>query len=107
MKLIAQALSDDQRRAVAEYQRAVGARAQQRIRTTYPPPASNSPNTGAGATVSACVQCHGPAGVGVGERFPPLAGQSATYIENQLRARTARLRPMGLMAGVASSRKPI
>lgn len=33
-----------------------------------------------------CTLCHGPAGVGVGESFPPLAGQSAEYIEAQLRA---------------------
>jgi len=33
-----------------------------------------------------CTLCHGPAGVGVGTAFPPLAGQSALYIENQLNA---------------------
>ena len=33
-----------------------------------------------------CTLCHGPAGVGVGDAFPPLAGQSAEYIEAQLRA---------------------
>lgn len=33
-----------------------------------------------------CTLCHGPAGVGVGNAFPPLAGQSALYIENQLNA---------------------
>lgn len=32
----------------------------------------------------ACQQCHGPGGVGVGDHFPPLAGQSAVYIANQL-----------------------
>lgn len=36
--------------------------------------------------VPACAQCHAPGGVGVGANFPPLAGQSATYIENQLQA---------------------
>ena len=36
--------------------------------------------------VPACVQCHGPAGVGVGAHFPPLAGQPAAYIEAQLKA---------------------
>lgn len=34
----------------------------------------------------ACEQCHGPGGIGVGEHFPPLAGQPAMYIENQLKA---------------------
>ena len=33
-----------------------------------------------------CTLCHGPGGVGVGESFPPLAGQSAIYLEAQLRA---------------------
>lgn len=33
-----------------------------------------------------CTLCHGPSGVGVGTAFPPLAGQSALYIENQLHA---------------------
>lgn len=36
--------------------------------------------------VPACVACHGPGGVGVGEHFPPLAGQPAMYIEAQLKA---------------------
>lgn len=33
-----------------------------------------------------CTLCHGPSGVGVGSVFPPLAGQSAEYIEAQLKA---------------------
>lgn len=33
-----------------------------------------------------CVACHGPGGVGVGEAFPPLAGQSTQYISAQLNA---------------------
>jgi len=33
-----------------------------------------------------CTLCHGPDGVGVGDSFPPLAGQSALYLENQLKA---------------------
>lgn len=36
--------------------------------------------------VPGCVQCHGPAGVGVGAHFPPLAGQPAAYLDAQLRA---------------------
>lgn len=31
-----------------------------------------------------CVSCHGPGGVGVGKTFPPLAGQPAAYLANQL-----------------------
>jgi cytochrome c553 len=51
-----------------------------------------------------CAQCHGPGGVGVGEHFPPLAGQSAVYIGNQLHAwqkGTRRNDPLQLMQTVA------
>ena len=43
----------------------------------------------------ACVQCHGPGGIGVGTAFPPLAGQPAGYIENQLHAFKNGTRPPG------------
>lgn len=33
-----------------------------------------------------CIACHGPSGVGVGESFPRLAGQSSIYIVNQITA---------------------
>jgi cytochrome c553 len=53
----------------------------------------------------ACNQCHGPAGRGVGSDFPALAGQSATYLANQLTAWKTGARPpgpLGLMAVVAN-----
>jgi cytochrome c553 len=53
----------------------------------------------------ACIQCHGPGGAGVGAAFPPLAGQSAAYIEAQLHAFKKHTRPggpMNLMGVVAS-----
>lgn len=34
--------------------------------------------------IPGCVQCHGPGGGGVGEQFPPLAGQPAAYLAAQL-----------------------
>lgn len=52
----------------------------------------------------ACEQCHGPGGRGVGPDFPALAGQSASYLANQLAAWKTGARPpgpMGLMAVVA------
>ena len=52
-----------------------------------------------------CVQCHGASGVGVGNVFPALAGQSALYIENQLRGWQQGTRapgPLGLMKVVAA-----
>ena len=83
-----------------------------------PAPASASPavpvSVSVGATLAtrgrwddqlpACEQCHGPGGRGVGSDFPALAGQSATYLSNQLTAWKAGARPpgpMGLMAVVA------
>jgi cytochrome c553 len=53
----------------------------------------------------ACQQCHGPGGVGVGEHFPPLAGQSSMYLSNELRAwqqGSRRNDPLQLMQTVAS-----
>ncbi len=52
----------------------------------------------------ACVQCHGPGGVGVGELFPAIAGQSSDYIAAQLHAFKNNTRtggPMNLMGAVA------
>jgi cytochrome c553 len=52
-----------------------------------------------------CVLCHGKRGVGVGDDFPPLAGQSAVYIANQLEAWKTGTRPpgpMGLMPRIAA-----
>lgn len=51
-----------------------------------------------------CAQCHGPGGVGVGDHFPPLIGQSAVYLGNQLHAwqkGTRRNDPLQLMQAVA------
>jgi cytochrome c553 len=53
----------------------------------------------------ACVQCHGPGGIGVGATFPPLAGQPASYIASQLhnwKSGTRPPGPMALMPAVAS-----
>jgi cytochrome c553 len=52
-----------------------------------------------------CGQCHGPAGQGVGQSFPRLAGQSAEYIASQLKAWKDGKRtndPLHLMTGVAT-----
>lgn len=54
--------------------------------------------------IPACNQCHGPNGQGVGESFPPLAGQHASYLKAQLNAwrnGTRRNDPNDLMKGVA------
>jgi len=53
-----------------------------------------------------CVACHGPGGIGVGESFPPLAGQSAQYLRAQLEAwrqGTRKNDPNDLMGHIARS----
>ncbi|MBF8720319.1 c-type cytochrome [Pseudomonas guariconensis] len=56
--------------------------------------------------IPGCVQCHGPGGGGVGEHFPPLAGQPASYLVAQLNAWRDGSRsndPNQLMVGVAKA----
>lgn len=56
-----------------------------------------------------CVMCHGPGGVGVGTAFPPLAGQSASYLVGQLNAwrdGTRHNDPNDLMGHIAKSLTP-
>ncbi|MBC3468788.1 c-type cytochrome [Pseudomonas sp. RW10S2] len=56
--------------------------------------------------IPGCVQCHGPGGAGVGEHFPPLAGQPAAYLVAQLNAwrdGSRRNDPNQLMVGVAKA----
>jgi cytochrome c553 len=56
-------------------------------------------------TLPACEQCHGPGGVGVGDHFPPLVGQSSVYISNELHAWQQGSRhndPLQLMQHVAT-----
>lgn len=56
--------------------------------------------------IPGCVQCHGPGGAGVGEHFPPLAHQPATYLVAQLNAWRDGSRsndPNQLMVGVAKA----
>lgn len=51
-----------------------------------------------------CVACHGPSGIGVGDAFPPLAGQSAQYLTSQLNAWRQGIRkndPNDLMGHIA------
>jgi cytochrome c553 len=91
MQATATALSEDERAALATYYNKLSV-PPALMKPTTPMPATD----GVGAVlatrgrwendVPACVQCHGPAGVGVGAHFPPLAGQPAAYIEAQLKA---------------------
>lgn len=59
--------------------------------------------------IPACVSCHGPAGFGVGDAFPPLAGQPAAYLAAQLVAwqnGTRHNDPNDLMGHIAKSLTP-
>lgn len=56
-----------------------------------------------------CGDCHGPALMGGGPRIPPLAGQGAEYLTNQLRAYRQGRRapgPLGLMGRIANRLTP-
>lgn len=109
MKPIATALSNDERKAMAEYYakmpipKSAKATSEQKNNTL----GRNLAQRGRwNEQVPGCVQCHGPHGVGVGEHFPPLAGQSATYIANQLHEWKKGKRkndPLDLMKHVAST----
>jgi cytochrome c553 len=109
MLMIASDLSDDDKKALANYYAGV---------TT--PKSETAPADAAliaaGAKLAAtgdwskdlpgCGQCHGAAGLGVGTDFPRLAGQWAVYIEKALRSWKAGDRkndPMGVMANVANN----
>ena len=113
MSPIAKALNEADRRAVALYY--------SKLPMIEPNPAPNFSavrlSTGKSLAdrgrwsvgLPACGQCHAHDGEGVGDIFPPLAGQGAVYIANQLndwRAGKRRDDPMGLMAGVAKKLTP-
>lgn len=106
----ASALSEDERAQLAKYYSALPVPAHA---------AATPPADGIGEQLAtrgdwnrelpACVQCHGPGGVGVGANFPPLASQSAAYIASQLRAWQQGTRhndPLQLMQHVAQQLTP-
>lgn len=109
MEPIAKALSQKDRRAVAEYM------SRQTPPVAKPSGLPDKELISKGKAIAmdghwskgvpGCNQCHGPAGSGVGAAFPRLAGQSARYIENQLKAWKEATRsndPLHLMTGLAS-----
>lgn len=108
MSPIAEALSDEDIRDVAAYY------AGQEDVPFAPPPEPEPELLQRGGTLSAigdrnrgiqaCVDCHGPGGVGSPPNFPALAGQYAAYIELQLlewkRGRRGN-DPEGMMESIA------
>jgi cytochrome c553 len=90
MEPIAKALSEEQMRDVAAYYAA-------QTDAQYPPRPEMDPDLlqrggalaaigSASSGVQACMNCHGPDGVGLPPTYPYLAGQYALYLESQLLA---------------------
>lgn len=110
---IAKALNEEQIKAVAAYfsqlPRVIDVKALGARTDTYPPASDRGAwlaNRGDwGHDIPACIQCHGPGGVGVGRHFPAIAGLPAQYIHRQLTAWKEKKRdpgPMALMGDIAS-----
>jgi cytochrome c553 len=111
MQSTATALSEDERAALATYYNKLPVPSAL-MKPTTPMPAADSVGAVLATRgrwdqqVPACVQCHGPAGVGVGAHFPPLAGQPAAYIGAQLKAWQQGTRhndPLQLMQRLSST----
>jgi cytochrome c553 len=109
MKPIAKALSKDEREALAKY---YGKMPVPASASTSAKPKDNALGEKLATRgrwskqVPGCVACHGPHGVGVGANFPPLAGQPASYLINQLSAFKKGARhngPLDLMKHVATN----
>ncbi len=91
MQPIAQALSAEERVDISRYYAAMPIpQAQSGAATVTAGPGSPGAVLAQrgkwSAGVPACVQCHGPGGIGVGDAFPAIAAQPAGYIAAQLRA---------------------
>jgi cytochrome c553 len=104
MKVMASALTEAERQAMAGYYARLPVPATPASPAKAPPadsPAAQLALRGRWSRqVPACEQCHGPGGIGVGENFPPLAGQPAGYLVAQLKAFRQGTRhndPLGLM----------
>jgi len=106
MQLWAELLTEAEIEAVAKYYQQLPPASQAQV------PRGLDPKDGewlalfgdwANRRLPACVQCHGPVGVGVGDHFPALAGQPYNYLVGQLAAWTTGERkgdPLGMMAAM-------
>lgn len=109
MQPLAQSLTEDEAHAVTQFLAAMPAPAIVTVQRSATPtgPAQRLALQGAWERqIPPCVSCHGPSGVGVGQAFPPLAGQSAIYLASQLKAwqnGTRRNDPNDLMGHIAKS----
>lgn len=108
MQPFASALNDEDIRAVASYYESLdGLSLPTAYRAADPGDAAEwlAKRGDWDSGVPACNQCHGPNGQGVGDSFPPLAGQPVSYLKAQLnawRSGSSRVNdPNGLMKGIA------
>ena len=76
-------------------------------RSTRRTPARGSRRARWSQGLPACAQCHGPGGLGVAPRFPPLAGQPAAYIAGQLNGWKHGTRPPGPGADAGDRRQAV
>ena len=110
MSPIAKALTDAERAGAALYFSRLPAKPRYAPAVAADDPGAWLATRGRWANgIPACASCHGPAGQGVGDSFPPLAGLPQAYIEEQLTAWQNAGRPEGpmdLMRGVAARLKP-
>lgn len=114
MTPIASALNEVERQVLADYYSTLPVLGAVKALSPIILPESEQDNLGAWLAlrgrwekqVPACVQCHGPQGIGVGTHFPPLAGQSAKYLADQLYAWQKGVRhndALGLMKHIAEA----
>ncbi len=108
MQPIAAALSAGQQAALASYYAGLG-EAHPTAEAVDPLPAQAGAWLASrgrwAADIPACAQCHGVRGLGIGDAFPPLAGQPANYLSAQLQSWKHGTRPPGpqsLMAAIAA-----
>ncbi|MCO5101356.1 MAG: cytochrome c4 [Burkholderiaceae bacterium] len=109
MQPIAAALSDAERQAVAAYVAKLPHPAARKVDRVDKAQGAGELLALRGAwdrNIPECVACHGPGGVGVGDHFPPLSGQPASYLSAQLdawRTGTRKNDPDDLMGHIARS----
>ena len=108
MQPIAAALSTTQQAALARYYAGLGQPASGAAAVEPSPSEAGAWLAARGrwtADIPACAQCHGVHGLGIGDAFPPLAGQPAGYLAAQLQSWKHGTRPPGpqsLMAAIAA-----
>ena len=112
MQPLANALTDAEVEAVSEALAAMPAFVPEPIQRSEMPLGAAQKLAQQGAwerQIPPCASCHGPAGTGVGDAFPPLVGQPAAYLAAQLTAwqnGTRHNDPNDLMGHIAKSLTP-